>query len=83
MSENSKVLTNERSLLYHASINGIRLTKDAIRVTGSGHAHKIPITPSLMQARWSTYAVYTKCMEVEKARKEMDMQQKSMTAKED
>ena len=34
-SENSKVLTSERSLLSDDSINAVRLTKDALRVTGS------------------------------------------------
>ena len=41
------------------------------------------ITPSLIQARRSAYAVYTKCMEEEKARKEKDMQQKAKTDNED
>ena len=44
-----------------------------IRVTGSGHAYKIRITP-LMKARWSAYAVYTKRM-----KEERDMQQNAMT----
>ena len=35
-------------------------------MTGSEHAHKMPITPSLMQALRSACAVYTKRMEVEK-----------------
>ena len=64
LSENSKVLTSKRRLLSVDSINAIRLTKDVIRVTGSRHAHKMPITTSLMQARRSSYAVYAKCMEV-------------------
>ena len=50
LSENSKVLTSERSLLSDDSITTIRLTKNDIRVTGSGHVHKMPITPSSMQA---------------------------------
>ena len=63
LSENSKVLTGERSLLSDDSINEIRLTKNAIRVTVSGHAHKMPNTSSLMQAQQSAYVVYTKRME--------------------
>ena len=60
-SENSKVLTSEQHLLSTDSINAIRFTKYVIGVTGSGHAHKIPITPS--------FAVYIKCVEVEKQEK--------------
>ena len=82
-SENSKVLTRERHLLSDDSINAIRLTKYVIRVTGSGHAYKMAITPSLIQARRSYYAVYAKCMELEKARKYKDIQQKAKTANED
>ena len=43
----------------------------------------MPITPSLMQARRSAYAVYIKRMEEEKERKEKDMQQNAKTASED
>ena len=73
VSENGKVLTSERSPQSDNSINANRLIKYAIRVTGSGHAHKMPITPSLMQERRSAYAVYTNGMEEEKPRKEKDM----------
>ena len=48
--ENYRVQTSERRLLSDDSINAIRLTKYAIRVTGSGHGHKMLITPSLVQA---------------------------------
>ena len=81
--ENSKVPTSERRFSSDDCINALRLTKDVIRVTVSGHAHKIPITPALMQARRSSYAVYTKCMEVEKARKDKDIQQMTKRANED
>ena len=74
-SENIKVLTSERRLLSDDSINAIRLIKDLIRVTESGHAHKIPITPLLMQSRRSSYAVYGS----RKARKEKDMQPNDKT----
>ena len=83
LSENNKVLTSDRSLLSDYSINAVRLTKVAIRVTGSGHAYKMPITHSLMQARRSAYAVYTKRMEEEKAKKKKDMQHTAKLAKED
>ena len=72
----SKVLTSERGVLHDDSIN-------TIRVTGSGHVHKMAITPSLMQSRRSSYAVYAKCMEEEQERNEKDMQQKTKTANED
>ena len=72
----SKVLTSEGGVLPDDSIN-------TIRVTGSGHAHKMAITPSLMQARRSSYAVHAKCMEEEQERNEKDMQQKTKTDNED
>jgi hypothetical protein len=59
LSENKKVVTNERTLLSDASINALRSTKDAIRVTASGQAHMMPITPALMQARRNANSVYT------------------------
>ena len=77
VSENCKVLTSERSLQSDDSINANRLIKYAIRVTALGHAHKMPITPSFMQAGRSAY---TKRMEEEKARKDKDMQQNTKTA---
>ena len=40
-------------------INWIRLTKKEIRMNGSGNIHKMSVTPSLIQARRSAYAVYT------------------------
>ena len=81
VSENCKVLTSEQSLQSDDSINSNILIKYAIRVTGL--RHKMPSTPSLVQARRSTYSVCTKRMEEEKARKEKDMQQNAKTAKED
>ena len=58
--ESAGEITSEQILL---SINSIRLTKEAIRVTGSGNAHIMSVTASLMQARRSAYAVYTIRME--------------------
>ena len=40
-SETSYVLTSQRSRLSDEYISAIRLTKDTIRVTGSGHVHKM------------------------------------------
>ena len=59
LSENKKVVTNERTLLSDAYINVLRSTKDAIKVTASGQAYMMPITPALMQARRSVNSVYT------------------------
>ena len=59
LSENKKVVTNERTLLSDASINVLRSTKDAIKVTASGQAYMMPITPAFMQARRSVNSVYT------------------------
>ena len=52
-------------------------------MTGSGHAQKMSITPSLMQALRYAYHVYAKSMEEQTARKEKDMQQKAKTDNED
>ena len=46
------------------------MTKDAIRVTGSGQAYNMPITPELMTARRTAYAVYLKWMEEERMKEE-------------
>ena len=64
------MLTNERTLLSDASINALRSTKDAIRVTASGQAHMMPITPALMQARPSASSVYTARLAEERELKE-------------
>ena len=47
LSENKKEITNERTLLSDASINALRSTKDAIRVTASGQAYIMPYHPCL------------------------------------
>ena len=78
----NKLLTSERGLLSDDYINAIRLLKYDIRVTGSGHAHKMPITPSLMQTQRSAYAVHTKRIEEEKVREDQEMHHKAKAAKE-
>ena len=83
LSENKKVVTNERTLLSNESINGLRLAKDAVNVIGSGEVHSIPITPGLLRARKFVHRSYSarsnlekeerakkKKVEVEKAREE-------------
>ena len=81
LSENKKVVTNECTLLSDTSINALRSTKNAIRVTGSGQAHMMPITPALMQARRSANSVYTARLAEEKKSSEIEKKLKdNMTA---
>ena len=70
LSENGKVLTSERNNLNDDTLNALRVTKNAIRVTGNGQACNMPITPELMKARQTAYAVYVKRMEEERVQKE-------------
>ena len=70
LSENGKVLTSERNNLNDDTLNALRVTNDAIRVTGNGQAYNMPITPELMKARQTAYAVYVKRMEEERVKKE-------------
>ena len=51
LSENGKVLTSERSNLNDDTLNVLRVTKDAIRITRNGQVYNMPITPELMKAR--------------------------------
>ena len=81
LSENKKVVTNERTLLSDTSINALRSTKDAISVTASGQAYMMPITPALMQARRSFNSVYTARLAEEKMSSEIEKKLKdNMTA---
>lgn len=81
LSENKRVLTPERSQLTDESINALRLTKDAVRVTGSGQAHQMPITPSLIQARRSAYGVYSKRLAEEREKKAKTQRMKDQREK--
>ena len=72
LSENKNVLTKERSLMTDASLNAIRMTKDAVRVIGSGSVEKMPITSGLIRARDLAHATYKKRMAEEKAKMEKE-----------
>lgn len=45
-----KLITTERSLIIDVSLNSTKVTKDAIRVIGSGSAEIVAITPGLIRA---------------------------------
>ena len=54
--------------------------KDPIRVTVSGQAHMMPITPALMQELRSANSVYTARLAEEKKSSEIEKKLKDMTA---
>ena len=47
-SENAFLLTDDRSLLSDASINGLRATRDGVAFFGNGKPHEVPITKALV-----------------------------------
>ena len=82
LSENKTAVRSERTSLSDASINAPRTTKAAVRVIGSGQAHAMQITPSLMQARKSAYAVYSVRMAEEREKKGKEKRLKEQMQKE-
>ncbi|CAF4553885.1 unnamed protein product [Rotaria sp. Silwood2] len=49
-SENASLVTDDRSSLSNASINGLRATKDAVKFYGSGMVHEVPICKGLLDS---------------------------------
>ena len=68
LSENKKVLNNERTLLSDVSINAIQKVKEAIRVRATGKVYQMPITPALMQARRTANSAYVTRLAEERKR---------------
>ena len=63
-SENSFLLTHERSLLSDASINGLRATRDGVKFFGNGKPHEVPITKALLDCVRNAHSRY--CTDLEK-----------------
>ena len=85
LSENKKMLSKERTLLSDSSINGLRMVKDAVKVSPGGVAD-INITKGLLEAGRKAHALYKRRIEEEeierqqakKARLESEAEQKRL-----
>jgi hypothetical protein len=69
-SENAFLVTDDRSLLSDASINGLRATRDGVMFFGNGKPHEVPITKTLLESVRNAHAKY--CQDLEKQRKECE-----------
>jgi hypothetical protein len=67
-SENAFLLTDDRSLLSHASINGLRATRDGVKFFGNGKPHEVPITKGLLDSLRDAHSRY--CIDLEKQQHE-------------
>jgi hypothetical protein len=67
-SENAFLLTDDRSLLSDASINGLRATRDGVKFFGNKKPHEVPITKDLLDSVRSAHSRY--CVDLEKQREE-------------
>jgi len=68
-SENAFLLTDDRSLLSDASINGLRATRDGVKFFGNGKPHEVPITKDLLDSIHDAHSRY--CIDLEKQRQEL------------
>lgn len=66
LSINKKLLTNERTLLSEESLNGLRLTRDAVGMY-KGKVTDIPMTKELQSSVAKSYQKYKDRIETEKA----------------
>ncbi|CAF2442928.1 unnamed protein product [Rotaria sp. Silwood2] len=57
-SENASLVTDDRSSLSNASINGLRATKDAVKFYGSGMVHEVPICKGLLDSVKDAHSRY-------------------------
>ena len=73
-SENAFLLTDDRSLLSDASINGLRATRDGVTFFGNGKPHEVPITKGLLDSVRDAHARY--CTDLEKQREELVMRKR-------
>ena len=67
-SENAFLLSDDRSLLSNASINGLRATRDGIKFLADDKAHQVPITKDLLESVRHAHARY--CQDMEKQQHE-------------
>ncbi|CAF2826841.1 unnamed protein product [Rotaria sp. Silwood2] len=68
-SENAFLLTDDRSLLSDASINGLRATRDGVKFFGNGKPHEVPITKALLDSVRGAHSRY--CIDLEKRQQEL------------
>ncbi|CAF3918958.1 unnamed protein product [Rotaria sordida] len=68
-SENAFLLTDDRSLLSDASINGLRATRDGVKFFGNGKPHEVPITKALIDSIRNAHSRY--CIDLEKRQQEL------------
>jgi len=73
-SENGFLLTNGRSLLSHASINGLRATRDGVKFFGNGKPHEVPITKDLLDSVRAAHSRYS--IDLEKQREKYLLKKK-------
>ena len=73
-SENAFLLTDDRSLLSNASINGLRATRDGVTFFGNGKPHEVPITKGLLDSVRDAHSRY--CIDLEKHREELSTRKK-------
>jgi hypothetical protein len=73
-SENAFLLTDDRSLLSDASINGLRATRDGVAFFGNGKPHEVPITKCLLDSVRDAHSRY--CIDLEKRREELSVKKK-------
>lgn len=73
-SENAFLLTNDRSLLSNASINGLRATRDGVKYFGNGKPHEVPITKGLLDSVRDAHSRY--CIDLEKQQEKVLIKKK-------
>ncbi|CAF0889999.1 unnamed protein product [Didymodactylos carnosus] len=66
VSENRNIISDDRSLLNQASINGLRTTSSAVRLYGDGQPHKMPISKLLLSVVSNSSVNYQKYLEQQK-----------------
>ena len=58
-SENSFLLSDDRSLLSDASINGLRSTRDAVKFFADGKPHEVPFSDDLLESVRRAHSKYS------------------------
>ena len=73
-SENAFLLSDDRSLLSVASINGLRATRDGIKFFGNGKPHEVPITRDLLDSVRNAHSRYT--LDLERQQRAMPVRER-------
>lgn len=74
LSENKKMLSKERTLLTDSSVNGLRMVKDAVKVS-CGSVADMNITKGLLEAGRKAHNVYKRRMEEEELERQQEKRQ--------